>query len=158
MFALASVRGSADIQFAMKVCLDVETLVESATPQLKEIAEVAASFKDPNTDEACVAFARQVSMLEGSLKQTFRGATLLARKSGELEEIAKIWKNLIRFCTSVLTTLVALREKYPYCGTQEIYDLALDYKKACEDRLRDAEEEIECQRMDLPKGLLPELN
>ena len=76
MFALASVRGSADIQFPMKVCLDVVTLVESATPQLKEIAEVAASFKDPNTDEACVAFAPQVSMLEGSLKQTFRGAGL----------------------------------------------------------------------------------
>ena len=142
----------------MKACLDVETLVASATPQLKEIAEVGASFLDPNTDEACAAFARQVSMLEGTVKQTFRAATLLARKSGELEEIAEIWKNLSGYCGSVLTTLAALREKYPFCSTTEVYDLALQYKEACEDRLRDVEEEIKCQKMDLPKGLLPELN
>ena len=158
MFALASVRGSADIQFAMKVCLDVETLVESAAPQLKEMAVVGASFGDPNTSEACAAFGRQVSMLEGALKQTFRAATLIAKKSGELDEVAEVWKRMSRFCDSVLATLASLKEKFAYCGTPELYDSTLDFKQACEDRLRNVQEEIECQRIDLPKGLLPELS
>jgi hypothetical protein len=140
----------------VKACLDVETLVESATPQLKEIAAVGASFADPNAEDACLVFTRQVAMLEGTLKQTFRAATLLARNSGGLKEIAEVWKRTGHFSRTFLTTLASLKDKYANCGTPEIYDLALDYTKACDDRLRDIEEEIECQRIDLPKGLLPE--
>ena len=142
----------------MKACLDVETLVESAAPQLKEMIEAGASFGDPNSVEDCEAFTHQISMLEGTLKQTFRAATLIAKKSGELEEVANVWKRMQLFCESVLTTLVELREKHPWCGTPGVFDLTLEYKQACEDRLRDVEEEIECQKTDLPKGLLPELN
>ena len=142
----------------MKTCLDVEMLVESATPQLQEIVAVGASFPNPDTDEACAAFTHQMAMLEGTLKQTFRAATLLAKKSDELKEVSEIWKRTGRFCDSVLATLSSLKGKYPHCGTPELFDLTLDYGRACEDRLRDIEEEIECQKIDLPKGLLPELN
>ena len=133
-------------------------LVESATPQLTEIATVGASFADANDEGACAEFRHQVAVLEGTLKQTFRAATLLAKKSVELEEVADVWKRMSDFCDSVLAILSSLKVKYPDCGTPELFDLALGYEQACEDRLRDVQEEIECQKMDLPKGLLPELN
>ena len=142
----------------MKAFLDVETLVESATPQLTEMARVGASFPNPQSEEAYAQFSHQVSMLEGALKQTFRAATLLARKNSELAEIADVWQRMSRFCDAVLLTLSSLKENYAHCGTPELYDLALDFKQACEDRLRDVQEEMECQKIDLPKGLLPELS
>lgn len=133
-------------------------LVESATPQLKEIAAVGASFADPSEEHVCEAFRRQVAMLEGALRQTFRAATLMAKKSGELEEVADIWKRMSGFCDSVSVTLSSLKTKYPDCGTPELCDLALGYEQACEDRLRNVQEEIQCQRIELPKGMLPELS
>ena len=140
----------------MNTCLDVETLVESAAPQLSEMAKVAASFQDPTTLEACQTFGHQVSMLEGTLKQTFRAATLIAKKGDKLEEIANVWRRMRHFCDTVLVTLATLKERYPDCGTPELYDAALDFKQACEDRLGEIEEEVQCQKIELPKGLLPE--
>ncbi len=157
-FALAIILGRTDITQQMKACLDAETLVESATPQLREIAVVGASFMDPNTKDAHRQFSYQVAMLEGTLKQTFRAATLLAKRSDDLKQVAEVWKRTGRFCDTVVATLLSLKDRYSNCGTPELYALALDYKQACEDRLCDVEEEIECQEIDLPKGLLPEPN
>jgi len=141
----------------MKACLDIDSLIESAKPQLTEMVTVGAAFTSPHSEGACEAFSRQVFMVQGSLKQTFRAATLIAKKAPELEGIAELWARMSLFCDSVLRTLASLKEKYPECGTPALYDLALDLKRACEDRLRDVEEEIECQKIDLPKGLLSEL-
>jgi len=157
-FALPVFAGAQIFIVRMRACLDVDILVESAGPQLKDLVEVGASYGDSNTDEECEAFAHQALMMEGTLSQTFRAATLIAKKSSELEEVANVWRRMQIFCETILTTLAELKEKHPWCGTPRVYDLALKYKQACADRLRDVEEEIECQKIDLPKGLLPELS
>jgi hypothetical protein len=61
------------------------------------------------------------------------------------------------FCRTALASLGNLKTKYPDFGTPALYDMVLDYKLACDKRYRGALEELECQKTDFPKGLLPEM-
>jgi hypothetical protein len=70
--------------------------------------------------------------------------------------VAQIWKAIEGFCDFTITTLKDLKDKYPGCGTPELYDLALDYKLACQKRHRGAIEEATCQKVAMPDRLFPE--
>ena len=61
------------------------------------------------------------------------------------------------FCSNTLQTVATLREKYRSSGTPQLYDLALDFKLACDKRYRAVLEEIECRNTTLPNGVLPEM-
>jgi hypothetical protein len=85
-------------------------------------------------------------------------AAAMARKADELNEVAEIWREMSAFCQPALEILAVLKDKYPGCGTPELYDAVLDYKLAADKRYKGVQEEIACQKVDPPKGLFPELS
>jgi hypothetical protein len=94
--------------------------------------------------------------VQGILVETYGVASKLTRETEDLTEIAGIWKNLAFFCNSVLQALASLRARFPSSGTPELYDLALDYKLACDKRHRGVLQELSCQTIEFPKGIFPE--
>ena len=104
-----------------------------------------------------MAFTRQVRIVEGIVSHTYGVAAALARKAEGLEEVADIWNRMSAFCRSAMEILSSLKDKYPDCGAPQLYDMALDYKLACDKRYRGAMEELACQKSEFPKGLLPEM-
>jgi len=142
----------------MKACLSFSDIVEFGRPQIDEMKRVGDSYPGPETPEACIAFTRQVNMGEGIVLQTYKVSATLARKTDDLGEVAEIWSKMSQFCHCALQVLAGLKDKYPHCGTNELYDLVLDYKLAADKRYKGVSEELACQKTEFPKGLLPELS
>jgi len=142
----------------MKACLTFNDILQIGQPQIDEIQRVGNSFPSADIQGACAAFARQVRLLEGVVVNNYMVAAALARKADELKDVAEVWSRMSQFCQSALQVLAQLKDKYPSCGTPELYDLALDYKLAADKRYQGVAEELACQKMDFPKGLLPELS
>ncbi|MGA2655941.1 MAG: hypothetical protein ABSH34_00310 [Verrucomicrobiota bacterium] len=141
----------------MKACLNFGDILGVGRPQLEEMQRIGDAYASPDVPGACEAFTRQVRIVEGVLVQSYGIAAAMARKAVDLNEVAEIWTAMSLFCRSALASLTTLKHKYPYCGTPALYDMALDYKLACDKRYRGAMEELECQKMEFPKGLLPEM-
>ena len=135
----------------MKASLNLADLLEVGQPQIREMQRAA------DVPGGAAAFARQVRIVEGVVVQTYAAAASLARKAGDLEEVAEIWSGMSAFCQSALQTLSGLKDKHPNCGAPELYDLVLDYKLACDKRHNGVMEEIACQKTEFPKGLFPEM-
>ena len=72
-----------------------------------------------------------------------------AAESGEL------WKQMYELCDKALIVLKAQKERFPHCGTPDLYDLALDFKLASDRRYRENLEDSECPQTTIPKGLFP---
>lgn len=142
----------------MSVCLSFEEILERGKPQIATLSEVGESFPDVNYPGACEAFSKQVRLLEGFITSLYTITSSFAKKSNDLGEIAAMWKEMAAFCAQAIIALSHLKDKYPNCGTSELYDLALDYKIACDKRYEGVLEEIECQKMSLPKNLFPALS
>jgi len=142
----------------MKPCLSVDELIEAGRPPLTEMERVGNSFEDPTTEEARTAFSRQVLLVEATLRQTYGHAAKLARKADNLDDAAEVWRSMGSLCDHTLQVLASLKAKYPRCGTRELYDLALDYRNACETRHKRTLEDKACLATEFPKGILPELS
>jgi hypothetical protein len=140
----------------MKTCVSFEDLLQIHRPQIEEMRRVGESFPDPNSPGALAGFTQQVRIVEGALRQTCREASALARRTEDLAEVAEIWSGMSSFCDFTLQTLASVKDHYPNCGTPQFYDIALDYKLACDKRHRGVLEEIACQSTEFPKGLFPE--
>jgi hypothetical protein len=140
----------------MKTCLSFDDLFRINRPQIDEMRRVGESFPNDQAPGACEAFSCQVRVVEGLLIQSYRIAVALAKKTEDLPEVAEIWRQMSSLCNLTLEALASLKDKYPYCGTPQLYDLALDYKLACDKRQRGIMEELTCQSADFPKGLFPE--
>lgn len=142
----------------MKACLSFAEILEVNRPQITEMQRIGNSYPSAEAPGACDAFTRQVRLVEGIVVHTYGIAAAVARKGEDLNEVAEVWSNLSRFCQSALQGMVDLKHKYPYCGTPELYDLVLDYKLAADKRYKGVLEEAACQKLDFPKGLLPDLS
>ncbi|MBI5386713.1 MAG: hypothetical protein HZA90_18735 [Verrucomicrobia bacterium] len=141
----------------MKACLGFDELLGAGQPQIGEMERLGALETKPDQPDAAAAFSRQVRILEGILVQNYGVAATLARKADDLQEVAEIWSRMGLFCQAALQSLARLKEKHPHGAAPELYDLALDYKLACDKRHRGVLEEIACQKTELPKGLFPEM-
>jgi hypothetical protein len=141
----------------MSACLNFNDVLEVGQPQIREMQRIGDAYADSNVPGACEAFTRQVTIVQGIVIQAYGMAAALAKKADELSEVAEIWSRMSDFCRAALVSLSSLKNKYPYCGTPQLYDMVLDYKLACEKRFRGAMEEMECQKTEFPKGLLPEM-
>jgi hypothetical protein len=142
----------------MKTCFSFGDILEVSRPQILEMERVGNSFPDPATEEACNAFTRQVRLVEGGVRHTYGMAAAMVRKADDLNEVADVWRAMMAFCQVALETVAGLKDRFPYCGTAELYDTLLDYKLAADKRFRGVQEEIACQKVELPKGLFPELS
>ena len=141
----------------MPFCLTFEQVFSTGVPRVEKLKVVGASLATYEEPGACEAFARQVSTLEDFLKETYGIAMIIARKEEDANEVASILRLMSDFCATAMNTLSGLKAKYPYCGTGELYDLALDYKMACDLRYNNLLAELECANQNLLTGLFPSL-
>jgi hypothetical protein len=142
----------------MKPCLSFGDVLEVGQPRIAEMERIGDMYPNGDSAEACAAFTHQVGLVEGTVVQTYGIAAVLARRADDLKEVAEIWTAMSQFCQRALVVLSRLKDKYPYCGTSQLHDAVLDYKLAADKRYRGVMEEAECQKMDFPKDLLPELS
>jgi hypothetical protein len=142
----------------MKPCLSFGDVVEVGRPRIAEMERVGNMYLNGDSAEACAAFTHQVGLVEGTVVQTYGIAAAFTRKAEDLSDVSDVWKTMSQFCQTALEVLLKLKDKYPHCGTPQLYDVVLDYKLAADKRYRGAIEEAECQKMDFPKGLLPEMS
>jgi hypothetical protein len=142
----------------MKTCLSFSDLLDVSRPQIDEMQRIGDAYPDATSYDACVAFSRQVRLVEGIVVQTYGVAATVAKKAGDLEEVAEVWHGMSRFCQSAMEMLADLKHKYPSCGTPQLYDLLLDYKLAADQRFKGTMEEAACQTTEFPPGLLPKPN
>ena len=139
-------------------CLEFSDIVELNVPQVEALARVALENPDPNVGSACIAFSKQVRLVEGVVTTLYTMAAGLAKKAEGLEEALSIWQRMGSLCNLALETVKDLREQYPHCGTPELYDQLLDYKLACSDRVDHVVEELQCLTIPLPEDLFPALS
>jgi hypothetical protein len=142
----------------MKTCVNFGELIAIHRPQIEEMQRVGEAFAGSEAPSAFSTFSQQVRIVDGTLRQTYREAVALAKRADDASEVAEIWSAMSSLCNLALQALASLRVKYPDRGTQELYDLALDYKLACDKRHRAAVEEVACQSKEFPKGLFPEIS
>jgi len=142
----------------MKACLSFSDLLSVSEPQITEMKRIGDLYPDAASRDACIAFSRQVNIVQGIVSHTYGVGATMAKKTEDIGEVAEIWSQMSAFCQSALRLLAELKTKYPYCGTPELYDLVLDYKLAADKRCKGAMEEAECQKMQIPKGLFPALS
>lgn len=135
-------------------CVNFDWVIDSGKPEINKFVKLAEDYPD-NNYEACVVFTRQVGIVEGILIQTYAVAVRIARNAESLEAIASTWEAMSAFCEAAIGVLSQIKDKHPNCGTQELYDKALDYKPACIKRLKATQKEIECQKVTVPTGLFP---
>lgn len=128
----------------MSTCLSFDQIFEAGPAGVEKLKEIGNSFADADEPGACKAFTRQVHSLESFVKETYRIAIIVARKSEDAEEVIQIFSSISSFCSDAMGVLTSLRSKYPYCGTPELYDMVLDYKLACDQRRNNLLAELEC--------------
>src|SRR4029079_5966120 len=98
----------------MKACLSFNDILEVGKPQIQAMQSIGDAYSNAEVPGACVAFTRQVRIVEGIVVQTYVVAASLARKADDLADIAEIWSGMSQFCRSALTILSSLKHKYPY--------------------------------------------
>lgn len=142
----------------MSACLNWEEIIQDTLPEIRELGRVGDAYPSSDHPGACEAFTRRVQIAESVLIHGYGLAAKFARRTGSLSEVAAIWRGMSELCGETLGELARLRDKYPYCGTPELYDRVLDYKLACDKRLNAALEEQECLKQPIPEGLFPPMN
>lgn len=115
----------------------------------------AGDLLDPQVPGACVEFGRHVKRVEAAIIHTYGLVAYLALYQEEPAEAARLWKQMGEFCETALTALSDLKERFPYCGTPELYDLALDYKLLVEEKFQQNLRDSECRNLTIPARLFP---
>src|SRR5436309_2867836 len=121
----------------MKTCLSFDEILAFGKPEVEALAAAGRELAARVGHEACDAFSRHVGLVDAMLRHTYRIAASLARRASGAADAAEIWKEMGGFCNEVIGVLAELKNRYPQCGTPELYDRALDYKLACDRRYND---------------------
>ena len=113
---------------------------------------------DPSMEDSCAKFGRMVSIVQSALVHTYGIFTFAAVREKDPKQAAILWESMSDFCDVALNALKSLKEKFPHCGTPEVYDMALDYKLASEERYTQNLRDSECLILPIPAGLFPNKN
>ena len=140
----------------MTGCLTIEDITGLGREPIDELKSTAEAL-DPQHQDSCAIFARQVVQVETVLKQTYKAAALMARRTETPEQEAEIWRDMRKYSEAVIGALKELKETYPRCGTPELYTLASGYWDAAASRLSRINESIQCQSLPMPDGLFPRM-
>lgn len=119
--------------------------------------EEAAKAYDPNKSGSCESFARHVSGVEAAIMHTYQIVAHYAVRQKNPADAAEMWKEMSKLCETALIVLKDLKERQPYCGTPGLYDRALDYKMAADERYYENLQDAECAKMSQPDGLFPKM-
>jgi len=140
----------------MTGCLTIDDVARLSREPIEGLRRTAAEL-DPGDADSSRIFAKEVARVETALKQTYKAAALMARRTDTLEEEAEVWRRMQEFAGAVVDVLKQLTEVFPNCGTPELYNLALDYRLAADKRLANISESLQCQNLPTPEGLFPRM-
>ena len=142
----------------MSICLPFDAVVGLSALQLHTLANIGSEL-DAAEEQSCVIFSMLVEGLDETLRRTYQAAAEAARNADHLSEASTVWDKVGAFADDILTVLASLKELYPHCGTPQLYDLALDYKLASQQRSADSKEEASCLNENrIPAGLFPAMS
>jgi hypothetical protein len=116
--------------------------------------ETAGRELDPSQTASCDMFGVQVRNVEAAIVHTYALIAHTAIKEASPDAAAALWKGMVEQCDQALRVLRMFKDLYPNCGTPELYNLTLDYRREAEDRYRQNSEDAQCQ-MAIPAGLFP---
>src|SRR5437867_702916 len=106
----------------MRSCISMADLTELSKAPFEELRATGESL-DPGHFESCAIFGKCVIRVEAVLKLTYKIAALTARRSDTLGQEAEVWKDMSKLCDSLLAVVKGLKDKFPDCGTPELYDM-----------------------------------
>ena len=138
----------------MESCISLADVREISRRPLAHLAEMGGQL-DPAKQESTVIMREEVLRTEERLKQFYQLGVVAARLSSGPAQAVEVWKAVSEFADETLAVLSTLKDKYPTCGTPELYDLALEYKSAAMKRAKLNEEATRCQTLTAPPGLFP---
>jgi len=139
-------------------CFTAEDIAKINEERIEALEESVAVYEGREYWEYCTPVYNKVREIDGMLASCYSILARAARDAESSAEVEKTWELMVGMCDMVLTTLNKLREKFPNCVRDEVFDLAFEYRKAASERLANIREEIECQSQNLiPKGLFPSL-
>ena len=140
----------------MTGCLTIDDLARLNHEPIEEMCRTAEAL-DPSDPNSCFIFTRLVTLAEAALKQTYKAAALMAKRTDTPAQERAVWQRMREFADVVIGALQHLKDLYPKCGTPELYNLALDYRLAADKRLSLTNESIQCQSLPIPDGLFPQV-
>ena len=139
---------------ACVMSISLELLNSVNNCQVTEM-EKAGEKLDPAQHGACETFSTHVRNVQAAIIHTYQLAAFASLREPDPAAAASLWKEISKLCDRALTALRMLKDKYPLCGTPELYDLTLDYRSEAEKRYFQNLHDSECAKMPLPKGLFP---
>jgi hypothetical protein len=122
--------------------------------QIAEMEKLGQQL-NPEDPASCEQFVDQVRNVQAVIIHTWQMTAFASLREPDPAAAAKLWKRMSQLCDSALTVLKQVRAKYPHCGTPELYDLTLDYKRAADKRHYENLKDAECAQTPPPKGLFP---
>lgn len=134
--------------------ISLETLGSINRCQIHEM-EMAGQQLDPAAEVSCKEFGHKVRNVQAAIIHTHQVVAHLAIQQPDPEAAAMLWKEMNELCDAALLVLKDLKDKYPYCGTPELYDLALDYKIIADKNYKQNLEDAECAKLTPPNGMFP---
>lgn len=124
---------------------------------ISEMEKVGAAL-DPNHHDSCQTFAIHVQGVHAALLHTYRIVAYAAVREADPGRAALHWKRMSEFCELAIKVLKKVKDKFPNCGTSAVYDLALDYKIASDERRSENLRDSECLNLKIPAGLFQKQN
>ena len=134
--------------------IDLEVVNTVNRCNVSEMQKVC-QLLDPKMEDSCAKFGKHVITVQAALMHTYRIVTFVAVHEKNPAQAAALWKQMGEFCDHALGALKSLKERFPKCGTPELYDLALDYKIGSDERYQQNLRDSECQKQAIPAGLFP---
>jgi hypothetical protein len=122
--------------------------------QIEELEQKGKEL-DPSVYGSGDVFAHYVRNVQAAIIHTYQITAFRSLKQEDPKAAAELWKSMSDFCNSALTVLKTLKVRYPGCGTNELYDLTLDYKIEADKRFHQNLEDSECAKMPVPDRLFP---
>ena len=110
--------------------------------QVEAMKQTAERLR-PQDEDSCKIFGIAVRNVQAALIHTYQIIASEAIRDADPAEAAKRWEYMEKFCDQALKVLKAYKDIYPYCGTPELYNLALDYRLAATDRLNENTQDAE---------------
>jgi hypothetical protein len=118
-----------------------------------QVSQLRAAVNDPAN---CADFYRRVHNAEAAVIHTYQITAQASIREEDPRKASILWKDMTQFCESMLVVLRDLKEKYPTCGADNVYNTTLDYWQQAQVKYMQNLQDSECQTM--PEGLFPPVN
>ncbi len=123
--------------------------------QIEKLDRVGKQLLSRDTHGWCDIFSEHVRQCQAALIHTYQIIARAAVTNESPLEAARLWRQMSEFCDLAMAKLTDLKEQYPDCGTPELFDLALDYKNASDERYEQNLQDSECLKNTPPNLLFP---